>query len=787
MTGSETQNFDLAIQFSEQAFNELLFLVFQAPVQTVCSAIPGHSAADCNILAVNVLFDRPTDFTPRPPAGQDVIDVRITVGPSGNIGTLRIVVGLDIVHSATTDDLILNFTSKTYFVQGTGLIGLLPNLRTRVEGFGAPALLKPEVTRGSTDPKVLTSFDVRIVDDTSGADLDAAAFLLNFGGGGPGNRNGFSRSFVPPGGRGAIAIFFDWLCRILDQALNDQFGDPTLFDHCTLQHSIEVDASEHVSLTQFSMTLEDGFVQIRAAVEKSGFCYTARGTMGARLLFNITDGQLNASVTLDAPRVDIDIPWYCWLAAVVVGFVIGALAGVLGSIIGAILVPMLLSMTRDTVENVINRVLSDLTDRINNLVPEVHVPLSLVSIVFQRVFLDDITVVCDVAVDDRAPVKASGVLTIPNGAFADLDTGQIGGEDLSGADLGWVGSDYGRHLRTVCEAGLARTGSTNFGSFSRHALWRYVYESPANVPLFELAMVDPFGIFTGDFFNETRLVYGVHTDDDRYAVVRVIEVTQEYIRLEFKTYDKFVPSVHIEGGWHCVLPDKATPVGPIVFEPSKVPMASLPTTKGSTTSTPTKDPCAGMRKEVLPLIDRAAAEASVIAQLPADQLILGTWSTDFLADASERGEFEAAVDGLEGDLTYAWEVAGNALSGESGRITVQGSRMNYTVHGRRLDLGWSRETPAEIGIKVTVRDAGGTQVSTKRCVSFEPHCPKRVRVTPKWTVVKADYMTHWGIVEVAPTTATKGPTITVATTGGSTSSGGGRTKSKRSTLLRSRK
>jgi hypothetical protein len=771
MSGTETHGFDLVIEFSEQAFNDLLFALLQAPLRTLCSVLPWTGdPADCDILAVDVLFDRPTDVTPAPPAGQDLIDVRVRVGPSGNIGSLRIVVGLDVVNSTSTDDLILNFESKTYHVSATGVVALIPGLRGRVEGWGRRTLVGPTVDRTGSNPRTLSEFDVRIIDDTTPADRDAAAFLFSFGGSTGGSRTAFTSSLVPAGGRGAIAIFFEWLCRMLDEALNNQFGDPTLFSDCRLQRPFVIDAENDVSLTSFAMTLEDGFIAVRAAVSKSGFCYTATGTMGARIQFAIEPtppgsdvrGRLIASVTLEDPVVSIDVPWYCWLGLAFLGFVIGALGGVLTAIIGAILAPVLLSITTDTVENVINRVLSDLAARLNDLIPEVSADLPLVSMIFERVFIDDIKVEFDVRVEDHAPIKASGVLTIPNGAFADLDTGTVGGHDLSGADLALEGAWFDRRLRTVCEAGIARTGSRDFESFARHHLWRYTYASPESLALFELATIDPFGIFTGDMFDESRYVYALHTDDNRYAVFRVIEVADSHIKVQYKTYEKAVPSVSIVGGFSCTVPDGAKPIGAVAFTPGKASLAVPSATAAAAAASPASSPCSGaataLRKQVLPLVDRSAAAAGLAAQVPLGDRRIGTWSADFQGEVDEVGRFEAVANGLHGDLTYAWEVAGQPLPRREGRITVLGSSMRYTVDGSHLTLGWSRRTPAEFGIKVSVSSHDHCGASTKRCFDFHPTCKSTRRVTPPFAVYQSAYLAHYGVVEVE---LTEKPTVTV--------------------------
>jgi hypothetical protein len=413
-------------------------------------------------------------------------------------------------------------------------------------------------------------------------------------------------------------------------------------------------------------------------------------------------------------------------------------------------------------------VLSDLTDRVNALVPEVDVPAAIVNIVFQRVFLDDITVVFDVAVDDHAPVKAEGVLTIPTGMYADLDTGTVGGADLPGADLGWLGNLLDLRLTTVCDAGVARTGSRDFGSFSRHRLWRYAYESPATVPLNELATIDPFGILTGDLFRETGNVFGVKTDDDRYGVVRALEVSPDFVRLQYKTYDKSVPSVQIVGDFECTHSDEVGPAADLVFVPSPSRAANLALAAGAAATPAKPDPCATLKAEVVPLVDRAVAEQSFYDNVPLDERKIGTWTTDSMAETSEVGRFHAAANGLHGPTEYSWEVAGAKVKDGKGRITVAGTRMNYELSGANLSLGWSRETPAQFEIKVTVSEEGDCahSASTKRCIDYTPDCPVTKRVSAPWAVYQAAYLEHFGVVEVALPAGKAAAVMTVAPTKG---------------------
>src|SRR5207247_9886694 len=109
-----------------------------------------------------------------------------------------------------------------------------------------PVMVFP-VDRNTTDPLKLMAGDVHIVDDTSSADKDAAAFLLTFGGGSAGNRNQFAQSFISAGGNGGIAVGFEWLCRVISPLIDQGLANDGPFTDCNLTQPFDMGAG--VSLT----------------------------------------------------------------------------------------------------------------------------------------------------------------------------------------------------------------------------------------------------------------------------------------------------------------------------------------------------------------------------------------------------------------------------------------------------------------------------------------------------------------------------------------------------------
>lgn len=84
-----------------------------------------------------------------------------------------------------------------------------------------------------------------------------------------------------------------------------------------------------VSLKRVADGFADGHINVDGAVEKSGTCYDAHGTFHGSLTFTVSDTTLTPSLHMDTPSVNIDVPWYCWLAA-------GAVMGPVGLVVGAI-------------------------------------------------------------------------------------------------------------------------------------------------------------------------------------------------------------------------------------------------------------------------------------------------------------------------------------------------------------------------------------------------------------------------------------------------------------------
>jgi hypothetical protein len=766
--GDETHDYDLVIEFAEQAYQEILTAIFDTDDFLSDEILDPIGADEDDGFRVNVLFDRPTDV---PASAQDPVDVRVEVGDVADpIAALRMVVGVDVDRTSAENDLVrLNFEDRLYLasarVRGIPIPGFEALVRSRIPMV--PVLPIP-VERGTDNSVKIREGDVRIVDDTSTADRDASAFLMTFGGGTPGDRGAFSRSFISPGGNGGIAVAFDWLCRVISPRIDEALELGGVFTDCRLTETVRIDEDDNIDLTDLSLSLEDGFIRVSARVEKSGFCYEAAGTVSAAIRLAVVDGRLIVTAEVGDPDVDVDVPWYCYLAGAVIGGLVGLLFGVIGSIVGAILVPLILWISTETVEGVVQSAIDRVAEALNEIAPDLNVPAVGLSLIFSDVFIDDVTIGCRVSAKGHVPIRSEGYLDVPDGGFVDLDRGIVGSEDLLSQDLAWRGTWFWRRLEAVCGARLARTDRRYFDEVARGTLYGYAYDAPNPIELRELASFDPIGgIFGGGgLFDETMRVFGVRTNEGRWSAIQVVEVDIGRIRLRYRTWEKRMASVEITGGWSCE-PAFDLPIDPgtVVFEPSDV-LAD----PGASTD-PEPDPCAAIDARIELALSRKSVERLRAAELWRAGGKLGTWTGTVRAKARPVARFDAAVQGFRGEVTAAWRIQDEPLSEPSGEIDLEdGVTMSYEISGRRLTLRTRAKRAFEFLLGVEVRDDRGGSADASRCVRYEPGCDRPVRYLPPWAEYRTVYLERFGVVEVPEPPEEEGPPVDVTIRSGSRTS-----------------
>ncbi len=797
MSGNTTHGFDLVVEFSERFFNQFLGTALDTPSGSgggslLCRALEGMGAGFlCGAFTVDVSMDRPATTDVAIPAGEsDILDIRITL--AGGVATLRLVAGLMIDRSLPDADVIFIDFRDRLFAARISLPGIpIPDSLVRssiASTFGRIPL--PSVPlpggRSSIDPLQIIRADTKIIDDRSAADRDAWALLLTFGGGSPGNLAQFTESFIPPGGNGAISIFFNWLCRIISPLVADALGIPRdAFTNCSLNRSIVINADENVTLTRLQLTLVDDFIQVSASVQKSGFCYTATGTITARLRMVVEGGRLIVRSEVDDPDIDVSIPWYCWLIAVAVGAVLavigGVLFGVIGAIVGAVIVPLIMWIASEIIEGVIENVTESIRSALDALEIEADIAIPGLEFILDDVFIDDITIRARVRVRDTTPVRHSGILFVPDNSTVDLDKGIVSGPGATGADIKWSGDGFARRLETVCISSLARTGSREFDTFSRYDLYGFSYLSPNTVPFNELAVIIPLGgIFGIDRFAALQYTYAVRTNENRYAIVRVLDVGDNYIRLQYKTFENVTMSLDITGGFRCeggiftpidavaeftpsALIEQIRPValsgGRVTEEP---PPAAVTHIAERNLTTGLLRPAIGNQAAVKYVLPVSTVKESFYTELCQADRNIGHWAAEIASVRHEVGRFTAISTGLKAPVTWQWSVNSDALEGTTGTVTVNGKRMEYTIAANRLTLKMLDRVRFQFELKVTAIDSRSEVLVKTKCITYEPVCKIKKRHIPKFDVYQAAHMLLWGIVEETPVTkgVSPGPAIT---------------------------
>ena len=162
----------------------------------------------------------------------------------------------------------------------------------------------------------------------------------------------------------------------------------------------------------------------------------------------------------------------------------------------------------------------------------------------------------------------------------------------------------------MCGARWARTGLRDFDGLYRAAVYGYTYDAPNPIPLADMAIINPFGLFTGDPFTESLRIYGVRTNEGRWAAIQAVDVTLDHIRFRYITWEKPLAAVQIIGGFTCppsvfgTFGEVAKP-GSAVFVPSPALRAGSGGAVSGTATTQ-QDPCGQMRDAVIAMVPSPA-------------------------------------------------------------------------------------------------------------------------------------------------------------------------------------
>ncbi|HUK51289.1 MAG TPA: hypothetical protein VLV18_09645 [Terriglobales bacterium] len=758
MPGSQLNNYDLAIEFSEDAYRRMLGAFIDAG-DFLCNVLSDVTsflhlpAVPCPHFNPTILFDVPTDV-PLPPGTIDIVDVRLDLlSNSTTIGKLRFVAKVVVDHTSSSAgqiDLVkvdLSPSGLLYSHLELGPINDTNNALTHVLNHLALIPLLPvPVNRSSTSATDIVSADSRIIDDHSPSNLDGSALLLTFGGGTPGNRNGFTQSFVPVGETGAIGVNFDWLCRIIRPKLADALGVPkdAFSPPCRLNRSVSLPGDHDPKLDALELTLENGAIHVTAAVSASDTGWSATATVGGRISMSVDSGQLKITSNIDDPNIDVSLDWWVWLASAVVGAIVGGIiAGVIGAIIGAILAPLITWLAEHLLNGLINDIANRVADALRALNLNVDVSAIGLNIIFQEVHIDDVVIGARVTVTDNSPVRSMGIITVNNGQWVDLDNGCVGDSNLPGADLAWDGTRPARKIRTLCCSRMARTGHVAF-DMCRFELYGLRYNRPEAIPEGEFGTLITFPQIFGiplapDIFIPNLLVYAVETNEQRYSVIQVMEVTKDHVKLAYKTYEKAMPRVQIVGGFDYESASTFLDPTKIVGGTHKVDAvqfkASVPTPIQTSSSARDLSPCEQRGKY-------GVTEP-------------GVWTGPVVVKMSKLGTFKAVVEDFAA-VKYEWLINRKKLTSNQGTLQLQTVKVTYDVKDATIKIKPDSDNAFWFELEVIVSAKDGSSISTARCVevSGTKTVDKPHPVT--WPVYQQAFTQTFGSLEVPYSTTTRG-------------------------------
>ena len=92
-------------------------------------------------------------------------------------------------------------------------------------------------------------------------------------------------------------------------------------------------STQGVTISNISDSFANGHINVNGAVFKSGFCYDASGTFHGEITLSASGSTLTPDLKMDQPNVEVDIPWYCYLAA---AFVLGPIGVALAAVVDVI-------------------------------------------------------------------------------------------------------------------------------------------------------------------------------------------------------------------------------------------------------------------------------------------------------------------------------------------------------------------------------------------------------------------------------------------------------------------
>ena len=221
------------------------------------------------------------------------------------------------------------------------------------------------------------------------------------------------------------------------------------------------------------------------------------------------------------------------------------------AIVGAVLVPLIMYVAQEVIEGTINSVAARVADALNSIAPSVDIPAVGFDLLLQRRIHRRRA--------DRGPGAAEGHrrrAQFRHGVGAQRLGVRSGQRDSGRPRYAQRGPDGARR-----SAGPHRPGGVwcPLGSNRPARLQRAVplRRLPVHLRRAEPGSAgrtgdpQPVRILFGDPFKESKRIYGVRTNEGRWAAVQAVEVTLALIRFRYITWEKALATVQIVGGFDC--------------------------------------------------------------------------------------------------------------------------------------------------------------------------------------------------------------------------------------------
>ena len=162
-----THGYDAVLEISEAAYQKILSAIFDTAdflMDQVLSSlnvqVPPGSGFD-----VSVSFDRPAGI---PANATDVIDVHVTLGANGSIGSLRFAAGLAVIRlDNKTEILTVDLRNKLWIAEASifGIAVPADTVRhTLADDVGVLYVLPLPADQDATAPEAIKEIDVKLID-----------------------------------------------------------------------------------------------------------------------------------------------------------------------------------------------------------------------------------------------------------------------------------------------------------------------------------------------------------------------------------------------------------------------------------------------------------------------------------------------------------------------------------------------------------------------------------------------------------------------------------------------